>query len=377
MFQDTKINSKKIIHICSYYKTSKLYESLFSKLYNQKNIHLIFVPLYKNKINAQEQSNSNVFYLLIYQKIHKFLYFLKIFIGYKEIKKNIACTPNMIIHAHTLFADGGIAYKIHKETGTKYIVAVRNTDINVFWRFFPFYRKFATRVLMNAEKIVFISPAYKKQILLKKELKGKNISNKCVVIPNGIDDFYFNENNSFVNKENKLRLIFVGKFNQNKNIEAIINVFNLLKTKAKVDELWLIGRKNKDTYTRKIEKMANLNSSITIFDEINDKNIISDLYKKSTIFIMPSYFETFGLTYIEAMAHGLPVIYTKGQGIDGYFKEGDIGYSVNPDNIEGIVDAIDNILLNYNTISQKCFENARAFNWENISHIYNKLYNEV
>ena len=74
MIQDTKINFKKIIHICSYYKTSRLYESLFSKLNIQKNIHLIFVPLYKNKINAQEQSNSNVFYLLIYRNIHKFFY---------------------------------------------------------------------------------------------------------------------------------------------------------------------------------------------------------------------------------------------------------------------------------------------------------------
>jgi glycosyltransferase involved in cell wall biosynthesis len=51
-------------------------------------------------------------------------------------------------------------------------------------------------------------------------------------------------------------------------------------------------------------------------------------YRNSDIFIMPSYNETFGLVYIEAMSQGLPIIYTQNEGVDGYFKEGSVGYSV-------------------------------------------------
>ena len=43
---------------------------------------------------------------------------------------------------------------------------------------------------------------------------------------------------------------------------------------------------------------------------------------------MPSRYETFGLVYGEAMSQGLPIIYSKGQGVDGYFKEGTVGYGV-------------------------------------------------
>ena len=39
--------------------------------------------------------------------------------------------------------------------------------------------------------------------------------------------------------------------------------------------------------------------------------------------------KTFGLVYFESMSQGTPLIFTKGQGIDGYFV-GYIGYSVNP-----------------------------------------------
>ena len=45
---------------------------------------------------------------------------------------------------------------------------------------------------------------------------------------------------------------------------------------------------------------------------------------------MTSLGESFGLTYAEAMSQGVPVIYSKGQGFDGQFKEGVVGYHVDP-----------------------------------------------
>ena len=67
---------------------------------------------------------------------------------------------------------------------------------------------------------------------------------------------------------------------------------------------------------------------------------------------MPSFHETFGLVYIEAMSQGLPIIYTKGEGIDGYFKEATVGYSVNPKDVKNIVKKIEMIIHNYNKISK-------------------------
>ena len=39
------------------------------------------------------------------------------------------------------------------------------------------------------------------------------------------------------------------------------------------------------------------------------------IYRENDIYVMPSIIETFGLVYAEAMSQGLPVIYTRGQGL--------------------------------------------------------------
>jgi len=89
---------------------------------------------------------------------------------------------------------------------------------------------------------------------------------------------------------------------------------------------------------------------------------------------MPSLHETFGLVYIEAMSQGLPLIYSKGEGIDGYFKEGKVGYSVNFKDINDIIEKIELILDNYNNISKNCNDLVEKFSWERVAQTYNHVY---
>lgn len=89
---------------------------------------------------------------------------------------------------------------------------------------------------------------------------------------------------------------------------------------------------------------------------------------------MPSKHETFGLVYAEAMSQGLPVIYTRGQGFDGQFEEGEVGYSVQYDSAEEIVDRIKEILNNYKTISNNCVEKVDRFDWDEIARKYIEIY---
>ena len=101
------------------------------------------------------------------------------------------------------------------------------------------------------------------------------------------------------------------------------------------------------------------------------------MYRKSDIFIMPSYNETFGLVYLEAMSQGLPIIYTKREGIDGYFKEETVGYSVNPKDINDIAGKIEMIIHNYNRISKNCYNLVDNFSWDKISKIYHDTYTSI
>ena len=97
----------------------------------------------------------------------------------------------------------------------------------------------------------------------------------------------------------------------------------------------------------------------------------------SDIFILPSYKETFGISYIEAMSRGLPIIYTRGEGIDGFFPEGVVGYSTNPDDVDEMTDKIELILKNYPKMSNNCIEESKRFNWHDIATEYSHLYEYV
>ena len=104
------------------------------------------------------------------------------------------------------------------------------------------------------------------------------------------------------------------------------------------------------------------------------KENLLDIYRENDIFVMPSVTETFGLVYAEAMSQGLPVIYTRGQGFDGQFEEGEVGYSVNAMFTEELADKIILIGNNYNEISKRCIRLVDKFNWSTISNEYLKIY---
>ena len=95
------------------------------------------------------------------------------------------------------------------------------------------------------------------------------------------------------------------------------------------------------------------------------------------IFVMPSKHETFGLTYVEAMSQGIPVIYTKDEGFDGFFEDGKVGYSIKYNDYIDMSDKIKLIIKNYEAISNDCITEALKFNWKDISLRYIKEYRDV
>lgn len=98
---------------------------------------------------------------------------------------------------------------------------------------------------------------------------------------------------------------------------------------------------------------------------------------KSDIFVLVSYRETFGIAYVEALARGLPIIHTQGEGIDGFFAPSEIGYAVPPTCINEVQNALIKIMSDYEAMSLRCREAAYDFSWEKVANTYFELYSAI
>ena len=362
----------KVLHICSYYYGTKLYKNLMNNLSKDNLDFTVFAPC---SYNARYDGNED--YLVqakCFNKLDRLIFHYKYNKVYNALMEKIKVDKYDILHAHSLFANGYIAYKVFKEYHIPYIVAVRNTDINTFFKYFIHLRKLGLKILENASKIILISNAYKDKILKYiPEEKRKAIIDKCSVIPNGIDKFFLeNRGEPKKLKDGKLDLVFTGRIDNNKNLCTTIKCCDkLLKHEYNV-KLTVMGTIASKKYNKIIKKCDFIN-----YLGQKSKEEMKEIYKSMDIFVMPSKHETFGLVYVEAMSQGLPVIYTRNEGFDQFFEDGEVGYSMKYDDYKEMQYNIKHIISNYNQISKNCIEKSIEFNWSEIAKKYIELYKKI
>lgn len=373
-----------ILHIINGYWGRDLYAFLVSKLAEKNTQQTVFVPLRnpadKDKYKINKENVTFLYPFIIKSIIYRLLFCLKIKKIIKYIEANSDVKNYNLSYSHTLFSDGAVSYYLYKKYGIKYITTVRNTDMNIFFKYLIHLSHKGKRVLYNSEKIIFLSEAYKQRLIRKYVPKKKQseIEKKSVILPNGINNFWF-EN---LNKQIKYKtlnglftIVFAGEYSKNKNIHSIILSVLKLIDKGYEIKLKLIGLGYKDNkkYLKYLKKLRNDNDNIE-FIKFQEKEELIKSYRNADIFMMPSFNETFGLVYAEALTQGLPLIYTKNEGFDKNFDEGFVGYSVNPNSVNNIVSKLESLILNYNKIQGNCANASLNFKWENISE---KLWNLI
>lgn len=362
-----------ILQICPDYFRKSLYSKLFFALSESGINSKIYVP----DLNLGVRGNENVYTLdKKYGIIDRILYFRKQNHIYRNICEKVPLATVDGIHAHTLFSAGYAAYRIHKRTGIPYTVAVRNTDVNLFFKYMIHLREIGRQIMKSAEKIVFISPSYKK-IVCNKYIPSdyrELILNKSLVIQNGIDDYFLNNKYYRSNFKDKsvVKLVYVGEISSNKNLDIILKACPYLMNKGYNVSLTVIGEILENKYNR----IFNTLPFLTYKPKSSQEKILSYM-READIFVMVSFTETFGLVYPEAMSQGLPVIYTSGQGFDNYFLDGQVGYAVDCRDYKMLADRIIRIVDDYDSISRKCVESVDIFNWKNIAMIYKDIYTKV
>lgn len=368
-----------ILHIANDFRGSKVHVNLFERLAKQGVEQTIYCP-----VRSQEDIGRNSFsavgteivYDYVIKPYHRFVYHVKRRNLFKSIQSKVDLNGVELCHAATLFSDGGLAYLIYKKYHIPYVVAVRNVDVNDFLGILPNTWAAGRRILLNAKKIFFISKALMEKFSNHPVIKPilPLIQDKFVLIPNGIDDYFLEHINHTPHFGHKV--LYVGDFSDNKNVVRLGKAIMSLKKEAGFEDLTLTvvgGGKNTNDNVQKM--MESHPETFTYLGPIYDKDKLCEVFNNHSLFAMPSIYETFGLVYLEALSQNLPVLYTKGQGIDKLFDDS-VGIGVNPLSVDEIKNAIKTIISYPQNYSNKKVD-FEQFNWNNIVQRYCAYYNEV
>lgn len=373
----------KLLHICNDYRDNNLYEHMFSGLEKYGWNQDVFVP-YRKELDLVRKSEYRIIQSKCYNNIDRILYSKKSDKIYKKCIELIDIKQIKLIHAHTLFSTGSVAYKLKQFNNIRYIVSVRGTDVNVFFKKMKHLRRKGIDILLEAEKIIFVSKSIQENLLeFIKEDKIKNkIIKNSVIVTNGIDDIWFDNYKTSKIIKKELELVHTGWINNNKNQLTSIKAVEKLNKLGISCKLSIIGGVENSKDKKYYNKIINYINNSEYKDKFilmgrKTKQEIIDIYEDKHIFLLPSKHETFGLVYIEALTQRLPIIYSKGQGVDGIFEDGRMGYRVAALNEAEIVDAVKKITENYEKIQNNINNDLEVFKWNNICKVIDGIYKEV
>src|SRR5690554_1106571 len=382
-----------ILHISNDFGGTEVYKNLYQHLDKLGVKQTILVPVnarVKNRVGNHdfefETKGSKIVYSFSQKWFHRYLYGSKIEGVVKDTKKLIDLNDISLIHAGTLCMTGAVAYEISKKSKIPYIVSIRKTDINTYFKKMWWKKEYFSNILEYAASVVFISPQYKKDCFEYhfKKATVQKIKDKTKVIPNGINAYYLeNRVSSAKIIHNPVEIVYAAGFKNNKNLLRLIQAIDLLINRGYNVKLTAVGRslpnrKVSDDYVNLLDKEAEGKSYITLLEYKNNEELC-ELYKTMDIFVMPSIHETFGLSYAEALSQGLPIVYTKGQGFDGFYDEGEVGFGVEALSVESIAKGIELVIENYNDLVQNVskLNLAKSFDWNEIATKYQNLYKSI
>lgn len=138
-----------------------------------------------------------------------------------------------------------------------------------------------------------------------------------------------------------IRLLFLGQLHPHKGVHTLMEAMAILHTGTPGRfSLSIVGEGPVEYEGRLREMAANLDDSVTFFSKV-DHGEVPPLYRDHDIFVFPSTsVEALGLTYLEAMASGLPVVGTAGGGHGEVLKDGHNALVFPEDDARALADAL-------------------------------------
>lgn len=247
------------------------------------------------------------------------------------------------------------------------------------------------KLLQSSDCIIFSTPAEQQQI----QTLYHNQPKRVEVIPPGVDTSRFypicvEEARAAIGiPEKNCMLLFVGRIEPLKGIDTLIRAISLMDRTGIMSEcphfLAVIGGDPDASQGQISSEMQRLQSlcgelkvdDLVIFLGKQNQETLPYYYSAAQVVIVPSYYESFGMVALEAMACGTPVVASQVGGLAYLIQDGVTGFSIPNGDPRQLADKL-TTLIHDDTLRKKMGEQANAYaqgyDWRIIAGQISRVY---
>lgn len=231
-----------------------------------------------------------------------------------------------LLHVHYAIPHASAAYfarQILKKTGqdVPFITTLHGTDITLVGRD-QTYAPVVTFSINESDAITAVS-----NNLREETYKSFPIEKDIKVIPNFVDIQRFHQTNKehfkkMLAPNGERILAHVSNFRKVKRVEDVVHVFDKVRQKMP-SKLLMIGDGPERQMAEDLCRSLHIDHDVRF---LGKQENINEILSITDLFLLPSQSESFGLSALEAMACGVPVISTNTGGLPEINVEGKTGY---------------------------------------------------
>jgi phosphatidylinositol alpha-mannosyltransferase len=201
------------------------------------------------------------------------------------------------------------------------------------------------------------------------------------IIPNGINYGLFAEPAMPPEhlRDDKPTILFVGRLEARKGVQVLLQSYQALKRRIPALRLVIVGEGGMDRSLRRWVREHGLED--VWFEGYQPREALPGYYQTADVFCAPSIEnESFGITLLEAMAAGRPVVATEGNGSQTLGSDGETGLVVQPGDADALADALERLLEDRRLAERlggAAQLRARDFDWSIVAKSITDYYAEV
>ena len=174
-------------------------------------------------------------------------------------------------------------------------------------------------------------------------------------------------------------IFFLSVWRNHKNFEGLIKTFEILKKQGDFEYQLVLGGQEDPHYPniRQTVNRSEYKNDIITPGFITDQEVPL-FYNAAKMFVIPSFYEGFGLIGLEAMACGLPVIASQTTSLPEIL--GDAALYFDPNNYEGMAEIISHVLTSaelQENLRQKGFLQIKKYSWSECAKKSLEIYKQI